>query len=239
MLSPKEKAALRESFRNMTPREKADYIFTYYKWYILLGLIALAVAGNFLWRQVTKKEPVVYLGMVNVTVGTDLEQAMTTDYLVAAGFNPRKNEVSVYTGMYLSEDASTENHEYAYASRLKVMASVNAQKLDVVLMNQEAYDLLSGSGYLLELAPLLGEDFPGLTENQVVLEDNSIEYTLNEADELHIVTEGAWNGVEITDSPLFRDAGFDGAVYVGIIANTPRPEETVRYLQYLAGVGLP
>lgn len=233
MLSPKEKVALRESFARMTPREKADYIYTYYKWYILLGLIALWVLGSFGWRQLTKKEPVVYLGMVNVSVGTDMEQALTTDFLNAEGFLPRKQEVLVYSGLYLSQDAAVENHEYAYASRLKVMASVNAQKLDVVLMNQEGYDILSAGGYLLELAPLLGEDFPGLTENQVVLEDNTIEYTLNEADELRIVTEGARNGVKVDGAPLLRDAGFDGAVYAGIIANSPRTENAAAYLRYL------
>lgn len=233
MLSPKEKAALRESFRSMTPGQKADYIFTYYKWYILLGLITLWILGSFGWRQLTRKEPVLYLALANVSVGQEMEEALTKDFLVAAGIDPRKNEVLVYTGLYLADDATVENHEYAYASKLKLMASVEAKKLDVVLMNRAGYDLLSASGYLLELPPLLGENFPGLTENKVILENNTVEYTLNEAEELRIITEDACNGVEVTDSPLLRDAGFDGAVYFGIIANSPRMEEAVRYLRYL------
>ena len=41
---------------------------------------------------------------------------------------------------------------------MKLMGSVNAGRLDLVLMNREAYDMLSKSGYLLELAPLLSEE---------------------------------------------------------------------------------
>lgn len=231
--SPQEKQALREQFRKMTAAQKADYIYTYFKWPILLGLIVLLILGNGIYRQLTRKDPAVYLGLVNVSVGPDLEAALTAGYLEYAGLSPEDREVQVYTGLYLSEDASTENHQYAYASRMKVMAAINARELDVVLMNREAYDNFSQNGYLLPLSGLSPALEPYLAENEVVLEDNSIEVQLGEADEYKIVTEVSANAMEITQLPLFREAAFPASVYAGIIANTPRQAQSLSYLNYL------
>lgn len=232
-LSQQEKDSLRERFRKMDTRAKVDYIYTYFKWYILLGVVSLMVLGSVVYRQVTKKDTVIYLGLANVSVGTDLKTALTLDFLEDANLNPKKNQIQVYSGLYLSEESSEENHEYAYASRMKLMAAVNAKQLDVVLMNREAYDILSQSGYLLDLSGRATALAPYLTENDVVLEDNSIEFQLNEADEHRIITERAVNGMDVSQLSLFRNAGFPDSVYIGIIANSPRYSVAIPYLEYL------
>lgn len=230
---PEEKAALRESFRKMDTPHKLEHIYTYHKWTILLILIAIYVVSSTVYRQVTKKDVTLYLGMVNVSVGTDLEQTMTTDFLEHLALNPKKNEVLTYKGLYLSDNASEEDHQYAYASRLKIMAAINGKMMDVVVMNQEAYDLLSQSGYLLELTDLPDSLLPYRTENEVVLESNAIEVQLNQADEVRIATETAANGIDVSSFPLFRNAGFDGDVYMGIIANTLHTDTSIGYMEYL------
>ena len=140
-LTKQQKAAHRAAFRAMSPGEKLEYIWEYYKWPILVTMLVLGILIWAAQRELTKKEPVLYLALVNVTVGEDLEQALTTGYLTASDKNPRRQEVYVYRDLYLSDDADVLNHEYAYASRTKVMGAVQTQKLDVVLMNREAYDL--------------------------------------------------------------------------------------------------
>jgi len=230
---PEEITALKESFRSMDAAQKADYIYTYFKWPILLALIGLLIVGNGVFRHITRKEPAVYLGLANVSVGSDLESALTAGFLEHAGLSPEDSLVQLYTGLYISQDASTENHQYAYASQMKVMAAINARELDVVLMNREAYDSFSRSGYLLPLSGLSPALGPYLAENEVVLEDNSIEVQLGEAEEYKIVTETAANAIQVTQLPLFRAAGFPAPVYAGIIANTPRPDPSLAYLNYL------
>lgn len=230
---PEEIAALKESFRKMDAAHKAEYIYTYYKWFIILGIIALVILGNAIHRQVTKKDVPLYVGLANVVVGPELEQTISVDFLEQQGLNPKKNEVLLYKELYLSDDAAQENHQYAYASNMKVMASVNAQKLDAVLMNREAYDLLSGRGYLMPLNGLSDAIAPFLVDNEVILESNALEVALNEADEYRIITETCTNGMDVTTLPAFASAGFDGEVYLGIIVNTPRMETVISYLEYL------
>lgn len=231
--SPEEIAALRESFRKMDTPHKIEHIYTYHKWTILLILIAIYVVTSTAYREITRKDVPLYLGMVNVSVGDELMQTMTEDFLTQQGLNLKKNEVQVYTGLYLSDNASSENHQYAYASRLKIMAAINAKELDVVMMNREVYDLLSHAEYLLPLDNLPDALKPYLTENEVVLESNAIEVQLNQADEYRYVTKTEANALNVSDFPIYRDAGFDGEVYFAVIANTLHYDTAAEYFQYL------
>ena len=133
--------------------------------------------------------------------------------------------------LYLSDDPAASDHEYAYASRMKLLATINSKQLDLVLMNREAYDLCSASGYLLDLTNLVDSAY--LTANQVILEDNAVEYNLNEAQEYIVVTQTQSNAVELTKLSAFQEAGFSDSVYIGIIANTPRLPACQDYLDYL------
>lgn len=244
-LPEKEKAAQRAAFRRMTPGEKIDHIYTYYKWPIFLALAALIVLGSVLQRQLTKKEVVLYLASVNVAVGEDLEEALSDGFLRYAGANPKRQELYWYQELYLSDDADVLNHEYAYASRMKFLGALETKKLDVMLMNREGYDLLSKNGYLLDLEETLSREDPALLErlrdriavNQVTLLDNSLEYQLGEAEELEQVFLEAGNGLDLSDFPLIREAGFPEAVYLGIAGNTERLETALAYLAYLTGDG--
>ena len=240
-LPEQEKAAHRAAFRRMSGREKLDHIFTYYKWPILLGLVLLIVLGTTLHRQLTRKEPALYLAMVNVTVGEDLERTLTEGYLARSYPDARRREVYLYRDLYLSDNADVLNHEYAYASRMKVMGAIQAQEMDLAVMNREGYDLFSSSGFLQELPelltadPALGEALaPYIVSNTVVISDNGIEFQLGEAESHEVVTESKENALVIGSFPRIRDAGFPDEVYLGVIANSPRTEEAIRYLRYLA-----
>ena len=230
-LSPEERRQRREGFRQLTPAKKLEHIWLYYKAPILLTILALGILLSGVYRAATKKEPVVYLAYLNVSVGEDMEARLTEDYLTCRGLNPKRAEVRLYRNLYLSDNPAASDHEFAYASRMKLLATINSKQLDLVLMNREAYDLCSASGYLLDLSDFL--DSACLTANQVILEDNAVEYNLNAAQEYTAVTETVYNALELTQLSAFQKAGFSDSVYIGIIANTPRLPESQDYLDYL------
>lgn len=245
-LTQKERAARRDAFRQMRPADKADYLWEYYKLPVVLGLTALCLLCSTVYRQLTKKEAVLYTAHINVSVGEDLESKLNGGFIAASGASPKKAEVYLYQGAYLSDDPSPENHEYGYASKLKLMAAIEAKKLDIVLMNREAYDIYSQNGYLLDLRRLFASDAvlyplvePYLTLNRVILEDNAIEYALHETPRYQAVTEEAVNGLDVSLFPLFREAGFPEPIYLGVVANSPRLDAVAEYIAYLAGPGDP
>lgn len=242
-LSKKEIEERKASFRRMNLRDKIDYIYTYFRLPIVVALVLLYFVSYTVYRQVTKKEVVLYSALVNVSAGEDLEAQLGDGFISIAGENPKKTQVYIYRGLYASNEPSTENHEYWYASRMKVMAAIEAKQIDVVLMNKEAYDVYSQSGYLLELDDFLAQDeelygyaAPYLTENTVIIEDNSIDYALKKTRRYKAVTEDAVNGLDLSASPIFQEAGFPEAVYLGIIANTPRTPAVIQYIEYLMGI---
>lgn len=239
-LSREERAARKEAFWTMSVPEKAEYLFAYYRLPVFLALLALVLLCSAMYRLLTKKEVFLYSAHVNVSVGDGLDEQLDGGFIAFAGADPRKAEVYLLRGMYLSDNASDENHQYGYASRIKLLASIESKQLDVVLMNREAYDIFSGNGYLLKLPEFLSGDpslyaylEPHLTENTVILEDNAVEYNLREAARYVAVTEEAANAIDVSAFPLFREAGFPDAVYLGVVANTPRRSAVLQYITYL------
>ena len=239
-----ESIALKKSLASMSPVQRLKYFFSYYTIHTILAVLALIIAIVTITRILNKKEPLLYIGMTNAAIGSILEKQLTEDFLDYAGYDPRKNEVVLYKDLYISNDPAQENHEYSYASQLKLMAAVNAEKMDLVIMNREAYDLLSGKGFLCDLTSLTGgpdSDLysllqPYLTQNQIIVSDNSIEVTLGESDERVTETKTSVNGINVSELTLFSNAGFQADVYLGIIANSPRTENALRYLEYLVRV---
>lgn len=149
--------------------------------------------------------------------------------------------MQLYTGLYLTDDETNPYHEYTYASRMKILASIDGKQLDVVLMNKEAFDAFSQNGYLCDLEELLSsEDVdlynrlkPHLVTNTVILEDNSTDLQLDPSITYQAVTEEHPFGLDLSQTSMISDAGFSDIVYLGIIANSPRTEEAIDYVRYL------
>ena len=235
-----ERRELKKSLANMGPLEKLQYFFSYYTIHFILVVLAVVIVVTSIVHIATRKDVLLYIALTNTGVGSALENEMTDAFLSASGYDARKNEIELYKELYISNDPAQENHEYAYASSLKVMAAINAEKMDLVLMNKESYDVFSGSGYLWDLKSLLADNAlldrlePYLVQNEVTLTDNSLDVALGEAAESVIVTETVCNAVNVSGLPIFREAGFPQDIYIGVIANSTRNDAILRYLAYLA-----
>ena len=237
-LTDRERAENREALAGMTLPQRLDHIFEYYKFPLVLTLIAAVALGSVLYYRLTRKEALLYVGCANISVGETLDRELGEGFTKDIGKNPSKSEARLYRNLYLSRDATVQNHEYAYASQLKVMAAMANGQLDVLLMNREAYDIMSAGGYLRPLTDLpdagLNERLSNrLIENTVILEDNDIEHRLDESVPYQAETEEVPNAILISAFPLFAGAGFSADVYLGVIGNTARTDAVLQYIDYL------
>lgn len=95
----------------------------------------------------------------------------------------RKYTLQLYQNLYLTDDENNPYHEYTYASRMKILAAIDDEQLDVVLMDREAFDAFSQNGYLCNIETLLSDadaSFyetvkPYITDNIYIEEDNAFE----------------------------------------------------------------
>lgn len=226
-------------------KAKIGYLWAYYKLPIVIAGIFLYIAGYMIYGYAMHKETALYMALINVAPKDAFTEELSTDFLAYIGANRKKEEVKLYTGLYLTEDPSSANLEYVYASNTKITASIAGGRLDIVLMDKEAFDLLSRRGYLCNIEEfLMQEDLElyekvqsWLTENTVVLSDNSLDVQLDPSVEYTAVTEEYPMGVDLSGSELVMKEEFDGTLYMGIISNTPHRNRAVSYLRYFAGLG--
>lgn len=224
-------------------KAKLGYIWEYYKLPIVAACIILYIIGYFLHLQLTKKDVLLYLALVNMNTGEELTQELDDGFLTYADANPKKEELELYTGLYLTDDESSLNYEYVYASNTKITASIGAKLLDVVLMDRDGFDMLAQRGYLCNIEELLEAEDPQLLESvrnelavgTVILEDNSVDTALHPELAYSAVTDEYPMAVDLSQSPLIQKAGFDGNVYLGVIPETERADTAVEYLRYLMG----
>lgn len=237
-LTDAERAENKEALARMNLPQRLAHIFEYYKFPLVLVLIATVALGSVLYYRLTRREALLYVACANVSVGEALDSALSEGYVGATGSDTRKSEVRLYRNLYLSQDATIQNHEYAYASQMKVMAAMANGQLDVLLMNREAYDIMSAGGYLLPLEDALGADLnrrvaDKLVRNTVILSDNAIEHRLDERIPYQAETEEVENAILISAFPLFARADFSGDVYLGVVGNSARMDAVLRYIDYV------
>lgn len=231
----------KEKWESMNRAKRVQYIWDYYKLPIVIICIILYIIGYSVYRSAMHKDTVLYTGLLNVVSGETLEKQLTEGFLEDQGIDPSKNTLTLYSGWYLTDDESSEYHEYTYATRMKVLAAIDGEQLDVVLMNREAFDAFAQNGYLCNMQELLQETDSALFErlqdsivtNMEILEDNAKELVFDPDLEYVSKTAEYPMAIEMSDAGIIHDAGFGDSVYLGILGNTPRKETAVAYLKYL------
>lgn len=228
------------SIKDVHGTAKIGYIWEYYKLPIVIGCIFLYIAGYMMHGYLTRKETVLYTALINVSDVIPSEE-LGADFLNYLDSDIRKNEVTLYEGLYLTDDETSPDYGYVYASNTKITASIAGKLLDVVLMDQKAFDMLSQNGCLCNIEELLMQNAPDLYEelrsdlasNTVIIEDNALDARLDDSVTYSAVTDEYPMAVDITQSPLLPESGISGTLYLGIISNAPHADTAVDYLRYL------
>lgn len=198
-------------------KQRIQYIWDYYKLPIVICLIFLYIAGYIVYGHFSRKETLLYTGLVNVAASEQLTDELALGFLDFLDADSSKAELKLYTGLYLTDNPDDPNHEYTYASRIKTVASIDDEQLDVVLMNKEAFDAFSQSGYLYNIEELLRDTAP-----EALAEWES-----------DLVTDEFPMGLLVSKQGLFKEVGFEDDVYLGVIKNSPRMDMAAEYIEYL------
>ena len=230
----------RDTWRQLKGSKKLQYIWDYYKLPLFLAAVCIYAAVYLVMRNVTAECPQLYLAFVNLEVGEDLDKALTEGFIDYLKPEEKRSTVKALRGLALTENLEEVDGSYVYASKVKVLAAIENRQLDVVLMNQEAFDAFSQNGFLVNLETFAGEY--GLEQlagsfvtNIEILSDNAEELIADPTLEYQSETVSYPMGIDVSAFPLIREAGFPDTVYLGIIANTERPGNAAAYAAYLAG----
>lgn len=222
-----------------SPGKRPGYLWDYYKLPIIIGLIIIYIVGYATYRYAGKKETLLYTALVNVAPGEEFCRILSDGFLESLEADPKKMACLLYKGLYLTDDEADEHFSYTYASQMKILASIEDEQLDIVLLNREAFDAFAQNGYLYDLRsffsdPTLEKDLLSCyVEGTEILEDNAKEVSLDDTLEYQAVTRQYPMALDVSGFALFQNAGFRDTVYLGVLANTPRKEMADQYIRYL------
>lgn len=204
----------KKNFRDLNGKEKIQHIWYYYKFPLIILCFVLYVVIDMISGQLSQKNTVLYTALVNVTAGEEMMQDLSNHFLESRNIDTGKNDFYLYSGLYLTDDTKNTNYEYTSASRMKIMAAINSKHLDVVLMDEEAFEIFSREESLCNLDELLARENPDLRETlKPYLADDTC--------------------LDLSDSRFFSQTGAAETVYLGIIINSPRIDSALSYIQYL------
>lgn len=231
----------KKKLRELHGLKKIEYIWDYYKLPLAVICIVLYIIGYSIYGYAAQKDTELCTALVNVSVSDSLADRLGNGYLEYLGEDTSKQQVELFTGLYLTEDEASPDHEYTYASQVKLLSAIDSRQLDVVLMNREALDVFSRNGYLCNLGKLLSETDPALyTEIEPYLVTGAAPAAADSSDsnsdfvdgDVHY-PEGIPVGLDVSQAPMLRQAGFGDTVYVGIIENSERKNAAADYIEYL------
>lgn len=128
---PEKPVAEPVKFSDLTGKKKAEYIWDYYKWWIIGTIVAVILVVNFVkdYRE-NSKPTYLYVEMFNSYFGYDGSNTLYDDFVAEAGIDLSTERLDIQTGATLST-GNFDTTMIAYQQRL--IAAYAAQTIDVVI----------------------------------------------------------------------------------------------------------
>ncbi len=209
----------------MTLPQKLRYIWDYYKLPLFAAALFLYIVIYVIVRIATHRDPSFYLCAVNVPLTEEGRAMLDPD-----------GAAEIVDGLYLVEDAEGDLHQLVYASRMKILGSIDAEKLDLVLMDSQGLDAFAEENFLLPLDDLFDDDpeiSSSLVSATVILSDNRTETLLDDSIPYQAVTEDMIVAVDLSSTALAATEGWTQPVYLAIIRNSHRTDTALSCIRRL------
>ncbi len=218
-LPPVHQPTEKEKLKAMSPRDKAWYIWTYYKFHIfgaLLLIVALYVVGSSFYR--TTFDTAFHCMYLNSRGEADVNSApIEKDFAEWMQFG--KKELVVTETAFVSFDEKAT--EYSYAMMAKITALVMAHDLDVMIGDTESTDHYASIGGFENLETILPPDVLALVQDRL--------YYARDEDGKTYACAIDLSGTEFAEvSNLSQEPPL-----MGLVAGAERTENSIALIRYI------
>jgi hypothetical protein len=212
-----------DKLREMSFKEKLEYIWEYYKYFIIGVVFAVAVIWSLIYTIVLNPnpEPALFIswnaGFASEEQIDDLKQ-----YLEYHLINEEENEEVVISRFFFDEN----NPETILAGHQRMAAMIAAGVIDIFILNDELLEFYSHNGFIRPLESILAEIKIRNPEVYSKITEYTI-YTLYEVE--NRVFEERIVAIAIGTSPLFSKLGFfEQEMFLGISSTSANLENTIK-----------
>lgn len=195
----------RRRLQKMTGKEKIVHILTYHKAAAAcLAILLISPFGIYRWLEHRKENIILSAAIVN-SLKTDSEQLQNIIKSLE-GSESKYDIITVYTDIYTDQEGI-----FDYNSLMFVNVHAAAAEIDLMIMDQSAYEFCRDREFLMDMETLLGDDF--CRRYRAEMESDCI------------VAEAS----DLSDLMTLR---YDTA-YIGVMANAPNAATAADWIRYL------
>lgn len=237
----------REALKNGTPKQKLQYFWDYYKWYVIIGAIVVIMAGSFIRDILSNKEHGFFAAFLNTQEDEVSAEAFRSDLAERLNIDTDNYEVIVDTSMSIS---ATSNDEATLNNMQRLSIYTGTGDLDILAADAPAFLRYASTDMFYDLRDILSKE--QLDEYSSYLyyidmdEVNAqMEASKNENDR-YVAKEYDHHAPENMSAPVpiaicIQDCSklqgvydfLEGDIPMGFLINTSRLNEALTFLEYL------
>ena len=216
------KRSFKETTKGMTFVEKAEYLWEYYRWVLLVVFFGAIVLSMVLTGVINaQKEPVFGAIAVNMPL-TEEGNAFLTDGWVEFIGAEKGATVELFSTSFQDLDA-TSDPEIALATAYRVVLMIAAEDCDYLLMDETALSYYKNHPVFTALDEMISEELLEQYADRIIWQETE------EGESIPVV-------LDITESAFAQNyMTKDTKVYIGFPGNTGRTEQNEIFLRYILG----
>ena len=209
-------------FKTMKKSEIAGFVWDYYKWFIIVGIIVIAAVVGIVRHFLSYKDSVVQIALLNCdNTKMEKEEPDFTDFMEMYGYDSGKEEIKVNTGYDVDINATSSAEIYSFQSFVALTA---AGGVDVMAADEETYEFVAECRAIASLEEYLPEGFMEKYNEDIVYAKNMD------------TGEDFPAGIRIENNPWMVEHGFYGEdCVIGFGNGTKKEEAAVQMFLYILG----
>lgn len=253
----------REIIKSAKFKDKVSYYWTYYKWWVIIPTIVIALISNLIYHKLTDPEVLMDGIMLNVYNhdGDYTTENLANNFMAEKKINTKEYTITLNSSLsYVSESQAAEMDETGmnvsnasqtnYTTMQVLMAQGGAGVLDFIAGPQDSMRELAYKEYFLDLSKVLTKEQYALYEPYFLYMDMGVIEKRQEAyDNMEDTTTIP---IPITMSPddmekpipilidisqcekIVNAYGYDvGSLAFGFMSNSPNQDITLDFIDYL------
>lgn len=210
------------TFKDLDRKKKLEYIWDYYKWPIIIIVVAALVIGVSLPQLIeNRKEIVLYAAFVNTQLSdSDETPALLTNYA-------EQKEIDIEGKRMMLDCSMTINHQnptdFTMQCTQKLAAMFSANQLDVIVEDIDTLESYTEFGVYVDLEDTMSPEFINKYKDKLVYKKGQD-------------GEEAAYAIDVSESPVLLEEGaYIIPAYASIAVNSEHPENAVKFIEYLMG----
>lgn len=238
----------REAIKNASFKEKLDYFWEYYKWYVIGGAAILFLLIIFIRDMANKKDWIFYGAMLNTYALEEQSEAFLNEFVELAELDTERYAVMFDTN-YSLEKGSYD--EISGASAQRLLVNLTAADLDFVISDETTFGQYATIDTFMDVRTLFTPEelekyeayfyYVDMAEVDRITEGNlsasydsykGVEYDHTDPDSMERPVPVAIyidSSEKLNNAYVFKEE----AVVLGVPLNTQHLETTLQFIDYL------